>query len=422
MIMNNKRGELATSTLILFLAIILITITVIFALVSRLGDLSSDSYQNLKLTEKFVSKGLEINLVKGADGRNGHFDEYHVTVQLLPDSKEISFDELQLSIQTPNAHAVLDFRNGTPTPGGLGYYTSALETLDALEANVDLSSIQINFGSLRNLNFDIDGDGDTNDFVGTCDSIGTLCDLAYSDSALIFQLSSAGTQYAWLNDTSGSLVDISPAGAVPIDIDYSPIGDGSYGFITTYDTKANFLAHTLTPTGPFYIYASPIELANDIDLDGSSDFIVTNNTHARVFPSSQKTSIDIPLGGDISGTLAVSISQSLVLDNGTTMGILDISGTATGGVIPADAITYTPARDGVGFFQIEYLLTSNNHLPDRMVRGESAKIYIDAPYGMEANDQIRFNFIVDDGVSFPVTVFTGHTITARQYIDLYPKI
>ena len=71
---------------------------------------------------------------------------------------------------------------------------------------------------------------------------------------------------------------------------------------------------------------------------------------------------------------------------------------------------------------MEYLLTSQFHLIDRLVRGEIIRIFIDAPYQMTSDDQIRFNFIVGEGVSFPITAFTGHTIPASEYVRLYPKI
>ncbi len=422
--MNQKRGELATSTLIILIATILVITGILFAIFSNLDFLSSTSYKNLKLTDNYISKGIDVVTIDASDGRNDYFDSYFATIQVLPDSEQVDFRRMELSIHTSRTSAALTYRNGTPTQGPGGYETFAVDSLgEALVADYDYQVIQINPGSFRNLNYDIDGDGDTNDYVATCDSIGTFCAAAYNDVALIFNLSTAGIQYAWLNDTSGSLVDISPSGPVALDISYAAIGDLPYGFITTVDTKADFTQHTMTPTGPFFIYAEPIVLQNDLDLDGFTDYVVTNDTHLRIFPSSEKLSIDVALGGDISaGAVVLNVNQDLYLSNGTYIGNLELSGTASNGQLPDSTVRITPNNEGTGYYQVEYLITSPMHLTDRLTRGEVAKIYVDSPHRMGPNQDIRFNFIVSEGVSFPVTAFTGHTIRAAQFISLYPKI
>lgn len=422
--MDNKRGEMGTSTLIILIASILVIVSILFSIFSTMDFLVSSSYKNSKLSNNYISKGIHIVSVDAFDGTNEYFDEFYLTVNLLPDSQEIDFDKLLVSVNTKDSSNSLIYRNGTPTSGAGGYESFAEDTLNQdLVADYSSQSVQINPGSFLNLNVDIDGDGNTNDLVATCDSVGTFCDLAYSDVALIFNLSSAGIQYAWLNDTTNSLVDISPAGLVALDISYSPIGDGSYGFISTSGTKVAFQQHVMTPTGPFDIYAQPIALANDIDLDGLTDYIVTNDTDLRIFPSSERVSIDISLGGDISsGSVALSINQDLYLTNGTYIGNIVISGTGSGGIIPDSSIRITPTNSGSGYYQIEYLISASDHLEGRLNRGEVAKIFIDSPQRILPDNEVKFSFIVPEGVTFPVSVFSGHTIRSSELITLYPQI
>ena len=83
--------------------------------------LTTDSYTKVKDTTKFVSKGVEIVSIDAYDGSNNYFDEYYVIVQMLPDSAQIDLRSTHISLETSQAHSLLQYRNGTPSWGGGGY-------------------------------------------------------------------------------------------------------------------------------------------------------------------------------------------------------------------------------------------------------------------------------------------------------------
>lgn len=426
--MRSKRAEISTSTLIIIIASILILVVVISAIFSYLDFFSSEGYNNVKFTSNYVSTGVEITSVEGSDGRNEYFDEYFVNIKSVPDSQPINLEGLNVLLKTKYSNALLSYRNGTPVFGPGGYETLStdyfLETTSSFDY-YEPTTYQIQPNVFAPLNIDLDGDG-INDEVATCD--GTLCDPSFSDIAIVFNLSTAGLQYSYLNDTSGNLVNISSGIVVPINISYSYIGSETdpYGFITTYDTKPLFPAHILVAdpgTGPFYVYGNPTQLANDLDGDGVREWSVLNDTHLRIFPTSERISIDVPLGTNISsGSSSLDIEQDLNLSNGTFIGTIVIDGSARFGIISEDAIQITPTASGVGWYQVQYLITSDSsHQQGFINRGETVKIFVDAPYKMQANDEISFNFVTPRGVSFPITVFTGHTIKGANLVNLYPR-
>lgn len=83
---------------------------------------------------------------------------------------------------------------------------------------------------------------------------------------------------------------------------------------------------------------------------------------------------------------------------------------------------YVSYANETGYYQVEYLITSDMHRTDHVVRGESVRIYTHLPENIYDTDEVRFNIVNPDGISYPITVFTGDTIPAKEIVTLYPKI
>ena len=121
MVMRTNRGELATSTLIIIIATLILIAGFLYGYFNEMDNLVSDSYQNVKFAESSLTKGFEIIKVEAADGRLNSYTEFYLVVRLLPDSDEIDFNSMNVLVKMHNWSSSLNYRAGDPVQNDSGY-------------------------------------------------------------------------------------------------------------------------------------------------------------------------------------------------------------------------------------------------------------------------------------------------------------
>lgn len=412
-------------TLILLLAVILITATVVGVLFVQLDFFSNSGFTNTEATKDRVSTGSKVLQINGYDGRDGYFSEFQALFRTLPDTEPIKLNNTQIMLKTKYDSIALSYREGTPARGTNGYVSYGTEEFGTVSTHdnwYNNTADQINNIVPVNIGIDLDNDG-VSEEVYVCD--GTNC--PYNGIALAVNLSSQGIHYAFFNDSFGSLVNVSGGDAV-LDISKSPIGDGTYGFISIKGTMGTLGAQPYTfgwadPVEDFYFYKNPQKLSSDLDGDNLSDYMVLNSTHVMIFFSSDPVASTVSLGTDISTFPASLDVSSQLLLSGASVGTITLSGSTTSANVIPDSASFNivPLLAGTGYYMVTYL-DQPTLQTGLLARGDTVRVYIDTPYQVGANEEVGLSMVVTQGVDFPVTLFTGHTIPYAREVLLYPKI
>ena len=119
--MRTKRGELATSTLIIIIATLILVTGFLYGYFNEMDDLVSESYTNVRFTESSLTKGFEILEIEAADGRSNGFTEFFLTTRLLPDSGEVDFNSMNILVSMHNWSSGLIYHSGDPVQNDSGY-------------------------------------------------------------------------------------------------------------------------------------------------------------------------------------------------------------------------------------------------------------------------------------------------------------
>jgi archaellin len=74
---------------------------------------------------------------------------------------------------------------------------------------------------------------------------------------------------------------------------------------------------------------------------------------------------------------------------------------------------------GTGFFAVEYLQSSNNHIPGMVNRGEIIRVYFESPKEVIENERLTFTFIPRTGAPTILKITTPE-VMSRETIPLFP--
>jgi archaeal flagellin FlaB len=169
-------------------------------------------------------------------------------------------------------------------------------------------------------------------------------------------------------------------------------------------------------------------LDEDLDDDGASDsvYIFTDTGVSYIaFVLSEAGQLNVSLGTDISAAtavpVAVDISEISVANTTTTFATVTVRGTtnADDSIIANMTFIVTPERQGEGYFAAEWEQESTNFIEGNVQRGDILKICYEAPRAVNADEEIRLNFIPKIGTP-TLTQFTTPDVISTERVYLYP--
>jgi archaellin len=101
--LRNKRifsrlGEMGIGTLIIFIALIIVTTIVALVFVQTGSSLQNKALLVGLRTKNQVSTSVEIISISGEDGTNGFIDSFFVSMRLVPGADSIKIDDMLISV------------------------------------------------------------------------------------------------------------------------------------------------------------------------------------------------------------------------------------------------------------------------------------------------------------------------------------
>ncbi len=162
----------------------------------------------------------------------------------------------------------------------------------------------------------------------------------------------------------------------------------------------------------------------DWDLDKVDDAVsVANSSHLAFYFSTD----GLAYAG---GALNLSLVNSTQAVNGAS--IISATDGSTLGTLTLDAYIYTantiqdnqtcnvtPAKEGDGFFSVEYIQEGTNFRAGNLQRGDIVKLYYEAPGSIGEDQEVRLNFIPKIGTT-TLTEFVTPDVIAVERVYLYP--
>jgi len=122
---NQKRGEMGLSTLILFLATILVSTITAQVLIQTATNLQSTALNVGKQTQRQISTFVNVLSISADDGSvNSKIENIYTQIRLAPGSQPIKLEDILINIHTTNSHAELIYRNGTCINDSTGFETN----------------------------------------------------------------------------------------------------------------------------------------------------------------------------------------------------------------------------------------------------------------------------------------------------------
>ena len=110
----NKKGENGISTLIIFIAMLLVAAVAAGVLIQTTGSLQNKALSTGQQSKAQISTHLEVINAVGVNGTDGTVENVSMVVKLSPGSEDMQFNELIITVDTVNNFATLRYTNGTP--------------------------------------------------------------------------------------------------------------------------------------------------------------------------------------------------------------------------------------------------------------------------------------------------------------------
>ena len=417
---THKKGNKGISVLFLFIALLLIAVSVSAVLLYQSEKLAEHGKRNLERTEGQF-KHMQVVEVAGYDGRDQNFNKLTIDAKLAMDSKPIDLRRLSLSIGEEDYRTMLKFR-GADAPieesiegyntwapqqfGELTYTATGLSFLPPLEDD-----------SVYPLPLDVDGDGLAADGIELCDDDGP-CPGQYDGTHVYFHLSNGDEAYAELRNDDGTLANVSEGGET-LDVSQSPIiGDEVYGYISLSATSS--APYEVSGSGHLDTKGYPLD--TDVDEDGEIDYMGLNSTHVLFYVSGHNSMISYPLGVNLSGGgHDLDFRQRVTNDN--RYGTLTIDGTTSGTVNGIDEdvdVEFKPYHNGQGYYVTEHLLRMEDSREFYMLPGDIVRFHVETYRNISVDEVFTIRFFYHDLESPPKQVNVGNTIPNKRKVPLYP--
>jgi archaeal flagellin FlaB len=114
-----KKGMMGIGTLIIFIAVIVVSAVAAAVLIGAGGSLEQRSMTTMKGTEQEVATGLNIYSVIGSDASaNGTVQNLELLVRLRPGSDPVNFNSTVITIDGREMFQSMRFANGSAGGGG----------------------------------------------------------------------------------------------------------------------------------------------------------------------------------------------------------------------------------------------------------------------------------------------------------------
>jgi len=163
-------------------------------------------------------------------------------------------------------------------------------------------------------------------------------------------------------------------------------------------------------------------LAEDLDDDGQTDYVSVVGGAADVISfelSSQATTINISLGGDIDTGVTLDIDDVAVSNGTDTFAYVSANGLTITVINTSVEFLVTPYEDGQGYFAAVYEQTGTNWVNGNLQRGDVIRLCYEAPRDVTEDEAIRLNFIPKIGTA-TLTEFVTPDVISTERAYLYP--
>jgi len=178
---------------------------------------------------------------------------------------------------------------------------------------------------------------------------------------------------------------------------------------------------TLQAEDPGFVNASGAALSQDMDLDGSTDYIsVVNSTTVMVNYSTD--GIGYATGLDLTATSTVDGTYTATSEDGAELATLtfdDVYIYANNEIAENQSLNVTPELAGQGFFMVRYASQSTNFREGVLQRGDMATVYFQGYRGVGEDEELRISFIPKIGTTTLLNFITPEVISTRT-VYLYP--
>ncbi|MFP4523863.1 MAG: hypothetical protein ACLFO2_00910 [Candidatus Woesearchaeota archaeon] len=419
-----KKGSKGIGVLFLFIALILIAVSVSALIYYNSQKLSEKGNENLEKAEGQF-KHMQVVEVSGYDGREQTLTSLTVDAKLSMNSEPIDLRELSISIGEEDYRSMLAYR-GSDAPveeSNQGYNTWTDQEFGELTYTINtfnpMPRIDRNYDYY--LPLDLDGD-DTDDIVHTCDS--SNCPAEYEGTHLKFTLSSGSVAYAELRNDDGSLANIAST-PTDLDVTQSPIigarNGKTYGSISLSGTVD--FQYEIESTVNVTLQSNGYLLDADVDDDGEDDYMGLNATHFLFYVSSHDEPLSYPLGADLSDGPQQTLDVDQKVTNEQRYGTIKAQGTTTeADKIDADVdVRFNPYHNGQGYYVAEHLVRDKKSKDYYMLPGDIVRFHVEAYRNISTDEIIRIRYFYHNLESPPKDVFVGNTFPNKRKVHLYPE-
>jgi len=177
---------------------------------------------------------------------------------------------------------------------------------------------------------------------------------------------------------------------------------------------------TMVSAGDIKVYRSRSEI-DDLDDDSLQDYLVLNRTHIIIQYGNGYNFTQV-FDAPIADAFAVQdMSIDIEDQNGEDVGDLVIEGTTSTRWIVDENMTFTiiPAKTGTGYFSVEYLKESKNHIDGNLEKGDIARLYWESPRPISEDEEVLIRLIPKVGSATNIKIITPDVMTEDK-IYLFP--
>ncbi|MBD3209210.1 hypothetical protein GF367_02215 [Candidatus Woesearchaeota archaeon] len=419
---THKKGIHGLSVLLLFIATLLLAVIGSGLVLTNANKLAQEGTMAYHEGHNNY-KAFHVIEVAGYDGKEQILTSLTIDVKLVGDSTPMDMHHLSVSVGEEDERTILRYR-GDDAPivnNHSGYKTWTVQEFGELNytvVNLDLAANPIRNDVASILPYDVDGDGDANDRLWTCDGAGVSpCDL-YDGTHVALQLTStAQLFYAELRNQNGTLADIS---TTPEDLDVIQAAfTGDWGSLTVTGTVA--FPYQIDNGCQATYYGNGELIEADLDDDGANDYMSINDTNVFFSLSNESDYLVFPLGTDLD--VPGPIDTTIMVTNGERYGTLRIQGNTTqAGTIDEDVtVELTPYHDAGGYYVAEHLIRARNSRNGYLIPGDVVRFYVEAYDNITTDEVIDINFYYRNLDTVNKRVYAGNTFPNKEKVIMFPN-
>lgn len=441
--MKNRKAEMGVGTLIVFIAMLLVAAIAAGVLIQTSGSLQEKSLSTGHQARTQISTHARSYEVSATDGSDGSLTDFQQILKISPGSEGIKLTSSMITFNTRNATASLQYKGKNSVceknhQNGYGtFYQEEFGRLNIGISEIFSAGVPLvghAYGERADIQVDLDNDTLT-DYVLTCDPGDGICPAQYHDSYVQINISNSGEPlyaYVKLVDDGGATVDLSGAGAsTGFNCTDLPIIDNTgkkYGYINTWRSSGSGNDNYITPLGDsdvIFEVVKAFHLDDDLDEDGVEDYFSLTDTEAVFFMSSLDSiseRIAVGLGDDLTAPPAsFSLNDGLIEYNSVEYGSLRVNGdTVDADIIPSSVeFKVIPAKEGEGFFSVQYDTQGSNFVEGIIQRGDVARICYESPGEVLEDSLVRISILPKAGTA-TLTQFVTPDVITENKVYLYP--